>query len=81
MLFRSHTTIYKVGNQQGPTIQHRELCSYLVIISKGRESEKDNYETESLHCIPEMIPQLKIFFIAIKNFLLAYSCFTVLCES
>ena len=24
-----HTAIFKMGNQQGPTVQHRELCSKL----------------------------------------------------
>ena len=24
-----YTTIYKIDNQQGPTVQHRELCSIL----------------------------------------------------
>ena len=25
--YQIHTTIYKTDKQQGPTVQHRELCS------------------------------------------------------
>ena len=31
-----HTTVYKIGSQQGPTVQHREL-NYLAITYNGRE--------------------------------------------
>ena len=36
-----HTTIYKVDNQQGPTIQHRNYTQHSVMIYMGKESEKD----------------------------------------
>ena len=35
-----HTTIYKIGKPQGPTVEHRELYSNIVIIYNGKESEK-----------------------------------------
>ena len=35
-----HTTIYKIGKPQGPTVEHRELYSNIVIICNGKESEK-----------------------------------------
>ena len=37
----THTTIYEIDNQQGPMVQHREYIHYLVIIYKGKESEKE----------------------------------------
>ena len=27
-----HTAIFKVDNQQGPTVEHRELCSVLTLL-------------------------------------------------
>ena len=36
-----HTTIYKIDNQRGPTVYHRELYSVSVITYKGKESEKE----------------------------------------
>ena len=38
-----HAAVYKRNNQQGPTVQHRELDSNLVTIYKGNESEKNRY--------------------------------------
>ena len=40
--------IYKIDNQQGPTVYHRE---YFVITYKGKESEKKciNHFTEHLN--------------------------------
>ena len=35
-----HTTIYKIHKPQGPTVEHRELYSNIVIIYNGKESEK-----------------------------------------
>ena len=36
-----HNTIYRIDNQQGPTVQHKELyAQYFVTICKGKESEK-----------------------------------------
>ena len=32
-----NTTIYKIDNQQGPTVWHRELYSIFVITYKGKE--------------------------------------------
>ena len=37
----THTiTVYKVDNQQGPTVQHRELYSVFCNNPYGKESEK-----------------------------------------
>ena len=33
-----HTTIYKIGKQQGPTVEHRER---LVITYEGKDSGKE----------------------------------------
>ena len=32
----AHTAIFKMDNQQGPTVQHRELCSMLCGSLDGR---------------------------------------------
>ena len=32
----AHTAIFKMDNQQGPTVQHRELCSMLCSSLDGR---------------------------------------------
>ena len=36
-----HTAIFKIDNQQGPTVQYRELCSISVITSVGKEFGKE----------------------------------------
>ena len=35
-----HTTVFKMDNQQGPTVQNRELCSMLTT-KMGKEFEKE----------------------------------------
>ena len=35
-----HTTVYRMDNQQGPTVEHREVYSIFVITYKGKESGK-----------------------------------------
>ena len=39
-----HTAIFKVDSQQGPTVEHRELCSVLCGSLDGRE-----FEGERIH--------------------------------
>ena len=34
-----HAGVYKTDNQQGPIVQHRELCSEITYM--GKESEKE----------------------------------------
>ena len=52
-----HTAVFKMDNQQGPKVQHRELCSILYNNLKREKNGKviDKYIgiTESLCCIPE----------------------------
>ena len=53
-----HNTIHRIHNQQGPTVQHKELyAQYFVTICKGKESEKriDTYIciAEPLYCTSE----------------------------
>ena len=36
-----HSSIYKIDNQQGPTVQHRELYSIFCNNYMGKESEKE----------------------------------------
>jgi len=34
----AHTAVFKMDNQQGLTVEHRELCSMLCVSLNGRES-------------------------------------------
>ena len=48
------TTIYKTDEQQGPTLQNRELYSISCNKPQQKEYKKENmYVTESLCCTPE----------------------------
>ena len=47
-----HTTIYKIGNQQGPTVQHKELCS---ILHKNLDGKRIWKRTDTCTCINESI--------------------------
>ena len=40
-----HIAVFKMDNQQGPTVEHRELCSILRNNLLGKESK-----TECIHC-------------------------------
>ena len=61
---RVHSAIFKVDNQQGSTVAHREFCSMLCGSLDGREvlGEMDTYicMAESLCCSPEIITTLLI---------------------
>ena len=48
-----HTTIYKIDNQQGPTVKHRELYSISCNNPSWKRILKRIYITESLCCTPE----------------------------
>ena len=37
-LGHAHTAVFKMDNQQGLTVEHRELCSMLCVSLNGRES-------------------------------------------
>ena len=57
-----HTAIFKIGNQQGPTLQHMELYSTLCGKLDGREVRWRmgicTHMLESLGCSPESITTL-----------------------
>ena len=59
------TAVFNMGNQQGPTVKHRELCSMLCGSLDGRElwGRMDTCicmtESLSYHCL-SAIPQYKI---------------------
>jgi len=59
-----HTAIFKMGNQQGPIVQHKELCSTLCGSLDGRwalgRMDSCVCTAESLHCSPESITTLLI---------------------
>ena len=56
-----HTNIFKMDSQQGPTVEHRELCSILCggLHGRGVWGRMDTCMyvcmAESLHCPPENI--------------------------
>ena len=59
-----YTAIFKMDNQQGPTAQHRELCSMFCGSLDGRgvcgRMDTCIYMVESLCCPPETITTLLI---------------------
>ena len=48
-----HTAIFKIENQQGPTVWYRELCSILCNNLNGQRIDTRVCITESLCCTPE----------------------------
>ena len=60
-----------MNNQQGPTVQHRELCSMLCGSLDGRgvwgRMDTCICMTESLHGLPETITTLLIGYTPIQN--------------
>ena len=65
------TAIFKLHNQQGPTVQHRELCSMLCGSPDGRglwgRMDTCICMAESLHCPPETITTLSTGYTPIQN--------------
>ena len=61
-----HIAIFKIDNQQGPTLQHRELCSNLCgSLDLGRVCGRMGtctWMAESLRCLPETITTFLISF-------------------
>ena len=57
-----HTAVFKMEDQQGPTVEHKELCSMLCgsLHGRGVWGRMDTCigMTESLHCSPETITTL-----------------------
>ena len=42
---RGHTAVFNVENQQGPAVQHRELCSILcnnLMVPRGKDGGRDS---------------------------------------
>ena len=60
-----------MGNQKGPAVQHRELCSVLggSLDGKGAWGRMDTHVcmAESLHCSPETITTLLIGYMPISR--------------
>ena len=54
-----HTAVFKIGNQEGPTIWHVELCSMLCGSLDGRgiweRMDTGIRMAESLRCSPETL--------------------------
>ena len=66
-----HTTVFKMDNQQGPTVWHRERCSMLGgrLDGQGIRGRMDTCirMAESLRCSPETITTLLIGCIPTQN--------------
>ena len=66
-----HTAIFKMDNQQGPTVQHMKLCSILCGSLDGNRvwgrMDPCIYMAESLHCLHEIITTLLIDYIPIQD--------------
>ena len=75
-----HTVIFKVDNQQGPTVQHRKLYSMLCGSLDGRGAwgrmNTCICMAESLHCSPETITTLLISY-WVRVSLVTQSCLTL----
>ena len=66
-----HTAIFKMGDQQGPTVQHMELCSILCgrLDGRGVCGRRDPCicMTEFLRCSPETTTTLLIGYTPVQN--------------
>ena len=66
-----YTTMLKMSNQQGPTVESLEFCSMLYGCLNGRGiwgiMETCVCMAESLHCSPETIITLLIGYTPIQN--------------
>ena len=54
-----HTTIFKIGKQQGPTVQHGELCSMLCDSLDGRGVWIQGYGWQSPLAVHLELSQIK----------------------
>ena len=68
---RVHIAVFKKDDQQGPTVEQRELCSMLCGSLDGRgvwgRMDTCICMAESLHCSPETITMLLICYTSIRN--------------
>ena len=66
---RVHTAIFKMDNQQGPTVQHRELCWMLCgsLDGRGVWGRMNTYICVALHCPPGTITALLISYTPMQN--------------
>ena len=66
-----HAAIFKIDNQQGPTVQHRELysilCGSLDEMGVGGRVDKGVGMAESPCCSPETITKLLISYTPIQS--------------
>ena len=66
-----HTVTFKMDNQQGPTVWHKEVCSMLCARLDGMEIwEKMDTSismAEFFHCLPETTTTLLIGYIPTQN--------------
>ena len=71
MVACTHTATFKMDNQQGPTVEHRELCSMLCGSLDGRgvwgRMDTSVCVAESLHCSPETITALLIGYVLVSH--------------
>ena len=76
-----HTAVFKMGNQQGPIVQHRDLYSVLCDSLDGRgvwgRMDTCIYMAESLCCSSETTTTLLIGYTPIQNKMFLFSCSVV----
>ena len=67
----AHTPVFKMNNQQGPTIQHMKLCSMLCGRLDGRGvwgiTDICTWMAQSFPCSPETITTLLIGYNPLQN--------------
>ena len=68
-----HTAVLKTDHQQGPDVEHRELCSLLCgsLDGRGARGRMDScmWMAVSLRCPPETITTLLVGYTPIQIFL------------
>ena len=76
-----YTTIFKMNKQQGPIVQHMELCSMLCGSLDGRRVWGRMYTriciAEALHCSPETITTLLIDYTDFIYVYILYICISL----
>ena len=76
-----YTTIFKMNKQQGPIVQHMELCSMLCGSLDGRRVFGSMYTriciAEALRCSPETITTLLIDYTDFIYVYILYICISL----
>ena len=57
-----HTAVFKTDNQQGPAVEHKELCSVLCVSLEGREfrGQSGQFSSVAQSCLTLCTPGLPV---------------------